>query len=92
MFEDGDYLLDASNAQGWRGPSGLVELVTHENFGQPWQWCYWLPIRKYGARPRCGIPLSKMRGAVLIGPIIYVRNPLPTQPGLCSGFRRMLRF
>lgn len=66
--EDGYYILDASKAEGWTGPSGDVEIVTHTNNGKPWVWCYWLPNSK-GKRARCGIPLSCMRGARWIGPL-----------------------
>jgi hypothetical protein len=71
--EEGRYLLDSSNARGWSGPSGSVEIVIHENGGKPWPWCYWMPT-KGNKRPRCGMPMSRMNGASWIGPLVEEPN------------------
>lgn len=69
---DGIYRIDATGAMGWKGPSGMVEIVTYPQNRHPWnRWCYWLPDdpRKPATRPRCGIPVSFMRGAMWWGPL-----------------------
>lgn len=72
-LSDGIYILSAGGAEGWTGPDGPVEIVTHHYSGSDSkQWCYWLPD-KNGKRPRCGMPLHLMAGA-LFRSCLHINN------------------
>jgi hypothetical protein len=67
---DGYWLLRTDQASQIKGPNGFVEIVSHENFGKTWRWCYWLPTKKHKSPPRCGCPLEAMNGCEWIGPLL----------------------
>ena len=67
---DGYWLLKADKANQIKAPNGFVEIVSHENFGKPWRWCYWVPPKRFKAPPRSGCPLDVMDGCEWIGPLL----------------------
>ena len=67
---DGFWLLKADRAKQVKAPNGFVEIVSHENFGKPWRWCYWVPPKRFKAPPRSGCPLDAMEGCEWIGPLL----------------------